>query len=116
LPRRSRSFCTSMGAGAACRSGQIMAVGGGHWSGRALRCWRARSSPSGPAPIGGLDEIHAMRFAARPCLRAGGGGDERFAKSAVPRGGVSEDEVWAVLNAETSGKSVPARCTRWGPA
>jgi Xaa-Pro aminopeptidase len=49
--------------------------------------------------IKGPDEILAMRCASLACERAVAA-MERFAREEVPRGGVTEDDVWAVLHAE----------------
>jgi Xaa-Pro aminopeptidase len=67
--------------------------------------------------IKGPDEILAMRCASLACERAVAA-MERFAREEVPRGGVTEDDVWAVLHAENirrGGEWIETRLLASGP-
>ena len=67
--------------------------------------------------VKGPDEIRAMRCASHACetaVRA----MEDFARAEVPRGGVSEDDIWAVLHAENirrGGEWIETRLLASGP-
>ncbi|MGR3547232.1 MAG: dimethylsulfonioproprionate lyase DddP [Roseovarius sp.] len=67
--------------------------------------------------IKGPDEIKAMRCASHAC-EAAVAEMERFARQAVPGGGVSEDDIWAVLHAENirrGGEWIETRLLASGP-
>lgn len=67
--------------------------------------------------VKGPDEILAMRCASWACERAVAE-MERFARQEVPRGGVTEDDVWAVLHAENirrGGEWIETRLLASGP-
>jgi Xaa-Pro aminopeptidase len=67
--------------------------------------------------IKGPDEIKAMRCASQACEVAVAE-MERFARRAVPGGGVSEDDIWAVLHAENirrGGEWIETRLLASGP-
>lgn len=67
--------------------------------------------------IKGPDEIRAMRCASHACEVAVAE-MERFARGAVPGGGVSEDDIWAVLHAENirrGGEWIETRLLSSGP-
>jgi Xaa-Pro aminopeptidase len=67
--------------------------------------------------IKGPDEIKAMRCASHACEVAVAE-MERFARRAVPGGGVSEDDIWAVLHAENirrGGEWIETRLLASGP-
>ncbi|WP_417524790.1 dimethylsulfonioproprionate lyase DddP [Marinovum sp.] len=67
--------------------------------------------------IKGPDEIRAMRCAIHAC-EAAMAEMERFARSEVPRGKVSEDDIWAVLHAENirrGGEWIETRLLTSGP-
>jgi Xaa-Pro aminopeptidase len=67
--------------------------------------------------VKGPDEIKAMRCAMHACETAVSE-MERFARTAVPRGGVSEDDIWAVLHAENirrGGEWIETRLLASGP-
>ncbi|AUQ54552.1 protein DddP (metallopeptidase, family M24), DMSP degrading [Phaeobacter inhibens] len=67
--------------------------------------------------VKGPDEILAIRCANHACETAVAE-MERFARSAIPGGGVSEDDVWAVLHAENirrGGEWIETRLLTSGP-
>ena len=67
--------------------------------------------------VKGPDEILAMRCASVAC-EASVAGMEVFAREEIPRGGVSEDDVWAVLHAENikrGGEWIETRLLASGP-
>jgi Xaa-Pro aminopeptidase len=67
--------------------------------------------------VKGPDEIRAMRCASHAC-EAAVAEMERFARAAVPGGGVSEDDIWAVLHAENirrGGEWIETRLLASGP-
>lgn len=67
--------------------------------------------------VKGPDEIRAMRCASVAC-EAAMAEMERFARDAVPRGGVTEDDVWAVLHAgniRRGGEWIETRLLASGP-
>jgi len=67
--------------------------------------------------IKGPDEILAMRCASHAC-EAAIAEMERFARSKVPEGGISEDDIWAVLHAENirrGGEWIETRLLATGP-
>jgi Xaa-Pro aminopeptidase len=67
--------------------------------------------------VKGPDEIAAMRCAIHAC-EAGIAGMEAFARAEVPRGGVSEDAVWAELHAANirrGGEWIETRLLASGP-
>lgn len=67
--------------------------------------------------VKGPDEIRAMRCASHACESAVAE-MERFARAAVPGGGVSEDDIWAVLHAENirrGGEWIETRLLASGP-
>jgi Xaa-Pro aminopeptidase len=67
--------------------------------------------------VKGPDEIKAMRCASFACERAVAA-MEAFARQQVPRGGVTEDDVWAVLHAENirrGGEWIETRLLASGP-
>ena len=67
--------------------------------------------------VKGPDEIRAMRCASHAC-EAAVAEMERFARSRVPGGGVSEDDIWAVLHAENirrGGEWIETRLLASGP-
>lgn len=67
--------------------------------------------------IKGPDELRAMRCASHAC-EAAVAAMERFARAEVPRGGVTEDDVWAVLHAENirrGGEWIETRLLASGP-
>lgn len=67
--------------------------------------------------VKGPDEIRAMRCASHAC-EAAVAEMERFARQAVPGGGVSEDDIWAVLHAENirrGGEWIETRLLSSGP-
>lgn len=67
--------------------------------------------------IKGTDEIKAMRCSVHACETAMRE-MEAFARAAVPRGGVSEDDIWAVLHAENirrGGEWIETRLLTSGP-
>ncbi len=67
--------------------------------------------------IKGPDEIRAMRCALHACERSMAA-METFARTEVPRGGVTEDDVWAVLHAESlrrGGEWIETRLLTSGP-
>ncbi len=67
--------------------------------------------------IKGPDEILAMRCASHACETAVAAMED-FAREAVPRGGVSEDDIWAVLHAENirrGGEWIETRLLTSGP-
>jgi Xaa-Pro dipeptidase len=67
--------------------------------------------------VKGPDEIAAMRCAHHACERAVAA-MERFAREEIPRGGVSEDDVWSVLHAESirrGGEWIETRLLASGP-
>lgn len=67
--------------------------------------------------IKGPDEIRAMRCASHAC-EAAVAEMERFARGSVPGGGVSEDDIWAVLHAENirrGGEWIETRLLASGP-
>ncbi len=67
--------------------------------------------------VKGPDEIRAMRCASHAC-EAAVAEMERFARTAVPGGGVSEDEIWAELHAgniRRGGEWIETRLLASGP-
>ncbi|QYK39950.1 MAG: aminopeptidase P family protein [Paracoccaceae bacterium] len=67
--------------------------------------------------IKGPDEIAAMRCAAHAC-EAAVAGMERFARAEIPRGGVTEDAIWAELHAgniRRGGEWIETRLLASGP-
>ena len=67
--------------------------------------------------IKGPDEIRAMRCAVHACETAMQKMED-FARAEVPRGGVSEDDIWAVLHAENirrGGEWIETRLLTSGP-
>ena len=67
--------------------------------------------------IKGPDEIRAMRCSVHACETAMQKMED-FARSEVPRGGVSEDDIWAVLHAENirrGGEWIETRLLTSGP-
>ncbi|MGR3540642.1 MAG: dimethylsulfonioproprionate lyase DddP [Hasllibacter sp.] len=67
--------------------------------------------------IKGPDEIRAMRCSIHACEMAMAA-MEGFARDAIPRGGVTEDDVWAVLHAENvrrGGEWIETRLLSSGP-
>jgi Xaa-Pro aminopeptidase len=67
--------------------------------------------------VKGPDEIAAMRCASVAC-EAAVAAMERFARDEIPRGGVTEDDVWAVLHAENirrGGEWIETRLLASGP-
>ena len=67
--------------------------------------------------IKGPDEIRAMRCAVHACETAMQKMED-FARTEVPRGGVSEDDIWAVLHAENirrGGEWIETRLLTSGP-
>ena len=67
--------------------------------------------------IKGMDEIRAMRCASHAC-EAAVAEMERFARERVPGGGISEDDIWAVLHAENirrGGEWIETRLLASGP-
>ena len=67
--------------------------------------------------IKGVDEIRAMRCASHAC-EAAVAEMERFAREKVPGGGISEDDIWAVLHAENirrGGEWIETRLLASGP-
>ncbi|WP_405112454.1 Xaa-Pro peptidase family protein [Phaeobacter sp. BS52] len=67
--------------------------------------------------VKGVDEILAMRCANHACETAVAE-MERYARSAIPGGGISEDDVWAVLHAENirrGGEWIETRLLTSGP-
>ena len=67
--------------------------------------------------IKGPDEIRAMRCSIRAC-EAAVAEMERFTRAEVPRGNVSEDDIWAVLHAENirrGGEWIETRLLASGP-
>ncbi|ATG43704.1 protein DddP (metallopeptidase, family M24), DMSP degrading [Phaeobacter piscinae] len=67
--------------------------------------------------VKGPDEILAMRCANHACETAVAE-MERYARSAIPGGGISEDDVWAVLHAENirrGGEWIETRLLTSGP-
>ena len=67
--------------------------------------------------VKGPDEIRAMRCASHAC-EAAVAEMERFARARVPGGGVSEDDIWAVLHAENirrGGEWIETRLLASGP-
>lgn len=67
--------------------------------------------------IKGADEILAMRCAAHACESAVSK-MENFAREKIPAGGISEDDVWAVLHAENikrGGEWIETRLLASGP-
>lgn len=67
--------------------------------------------------IKGVDEIKAMRCSIRAC-EAAVAEMERFARTNVPGGGISEDDIWAVLHAENirrGGEWIETRLLASGP-
>ena len=67
--------------------------------------------------IKGPDEILAMRCAVHACETACAE-MERFARTEVPKGGVSEDDIWAILHAENvkrGGEWIETRLLASGP-
>jgi Xaa-Pro aminopeptidase len=67
--------------------------------------------------VKGPDEIRAMRCAVHAC-ETSMAAMERFARAAVPGGGVSEDDIWAVLHAENirrGGEWIETRLLASGP-
>ncbi|EAR50963.1 metallopeptidase, family M24 [Oceanicola granulosus HTCC2516] len=67
--------------------------------------------------VKGPDEIRAMRCALHAC-EAAVARMEDFARTEVPRGGVSEDDIWAVLHAENirrGGEWIETRLLTSGP-
>jgi Xaa-Pro dipeptidase len=67
--------------------------------------------------IKGPDEIAAMRCASHAC-EAAVRAMEHFARTEVPRGGVTEDDIWAVLHAENirrGGEWIETRLLSSGP-
>ena len=67
--------------------------------------------------IKGPDEIRAMRCASHACEQAVAA-MERFAREEVPRGGMTEDDIWAVLHAENirrGGEWIETRLLASGP-
>lgn len=67
--------------------------------------------------VKGPDEIRAMRCASEACERAVAE-MERFAREEVPRGGVTEDDVWAELHAgniRRGGEWIETRLLASGP-
>lgn len=67
--------------------------------------------------IKSTDEIKAMRCAIHACETAVGE-MERFARENVPGGGISEDDIWAVLHAENirrGGEWIETRLLTSGP-
>ncbi|WP_370231477.1 dimethylsulfonioproprionate lyase DddP [Cognatishimia sp.] len=67
--------------------------------------------------VKGPDEILAMRCASVAC-EASVQAMEDFAREAIPRGGVSEDDVWAILhkaNIERGGEWIETRLLASGP-
>jgi len=67
--------------------------------------------------IKGPDEIRAMRCASLAC-EAAMAEMERFAREQIPGGGVTEDDVWAVLHAENirrGGEWIETRLLASGP-
>jgi Xaa-Pro aminopeptidase len=67
--------------------------------------------------VKGPDEILAMRAAHRAC-EAAIAGMEAFARAEVPRGGVSEDDIWAELhkgNIRRGGEWIETRLLASGP-
>ena len=67
--------------------------------------------------IKGADEIRAMRCSVHAC-EAAMREMEAFARAAVPRGDVSEDDIWAVLHAENirrGGEWIETRLLTSGP-
>jgi len=67
--------------------------------------------------VKGPDELLAMRCAVHACETAMGE-MEKFARTNVPAGGVSEDDVWAVLHAENikrGGEWIETRLLASGP-
>ena len=67
--------------------------------------------------VKGRDEILAMRCAAHACETAVAA-MENFAREQIPGGGVSEDDVWAVLHAENikrGGEWIETRLLTSGP-
>jgi Xaa-Pro aminopeptidase len=67
--------------------------------------------------VKGPDEIAAMRCASHAC-EAAVAEMERFARTRVPGGGISEDDIWAVLHAENirrGGEWIETRLLSSGP-
>ena len=67
--------------------------------------------------VKGPDEIKAMRCASHAC-EASCAEMETFARNNIPRGGISEDDVWAVLHAENirrGGEWIETRLLASGP-
>lgn len=67
--------------------------------------------------VKGPDEIRAMRCASLAC-EAAVSAMERFAREEIPKGGVSEDDVWSVLHAENirrGGEWIETRLLASGP-
>ena len=67
--------------------------------------------------VKGPDEIRAMRCAAHACETAVAAMEE-FARTRVPGGGVSEDDIWSVLHAENirrGGEWIETRLLTSGP-
>jgi Xaa-Pro aminopeptidase len=67
--------------------------------------------------VKGPDEIKAMRCASHAC-EAAVAAMEAFARTDIPKGGVSEDDIWAVLHAENikrGGEWIETRLLATGP-
>lgn len=67
--------------------------------------------------VKGKDEIRAMRCASHACEKAVAE-MEAFAREHVPRGGISENDIWAVLHAENirrGGEWIETRLLTSGP-
>ncbi|MGA1234335.1 MAG: dimethylsulfonioproprionate lyase DddP, partial [Lutimaribacter sp.] len=67
--------------------------------------------------IKGIDEIKAMRCAVHACEQAVALMED-FARTHVPQGGISEDDIWAVLHAENirrGGEWIETRLLASGP-
>ena len=85
--------------------------------GLGIRLFPGEEATEKARSIKGADEIRAMRCAIHAC-EAAMAEMERFARAEVPRGDVSEDDIWAVLHAENirrGGEWIETRLLTSGP-
>ncbi|AKO97181.1 Xaa-Pro aminopeptidase [Marinovum algicola DG 898] len=85
--------------------------------GLGIRIFPGEEATEKARSIKGADEIRAMRCAIHAC-EAAMAEMERFARAEVPRGDVSEDDIWAVLHAENirrGGEWIETRLLTSGP-